>query len=401
MAFPKPGPRQKILFSKERVLGILCSSRCPPACGRLAMASPDLDAPAWVSYFVAAKSPAGFLRCCVPAILVFSFTFAGAAQCRAQDQKDQDVAEAARQERARKQSQPRKSKHVYTAEDLKREHILTPEDRAEMEARKNQPTLADPLKSMDARNGPATAPQSNAESLPADAPLGDVARRFRQQKESQKLQRSAEFHLPFSETPVLASPKPPVQPLHPTVNVRPPVTMVNPAPPVVAPLRPPVRRSPFERPRILPPVAVPPRTFAPAPAPRAQPTPPVRVAPVLSMKLTMVTVKPGDSLWKFAATRLGNGRRWQELLALNPGLRDPDLLRVGSELILPVSVSPGHTTTKYTVRHGDTLWSIAQAHLGHASSWPCIAHANPALRDANFIQEGQILVVPVSCRFTR
>src|SRR2546421_6023508 len=44
------------------------------------------------------------------------------------------------------------------------------------------------------------------------SPLGDVARRFRRQKESQRLQQSAEFHLPFSDA-VLASPKPPVMPL--------------------------------------------------------------------------------------------------------------------------------------------------------------------------------------------
>src|SRR5215472_15433821 len=111
------------------------------------MASPDLDAPARVSCLSAAKSPSGSKYSCVPAILISSVVLFGAAQCRAQaqpeqDQENQDVAGAARQERAHKEKQQKKSKHIYTAEDLKREHILTPEDRAELEARKNQPSPA-------------------------------------------------------------------------------------------------------------------------------------------------------------------------------------------------------------------------------------------------------------------
>lgn len=393
------------------------------------MASSDLDAPARVSCLTAAKSPFGSLCSCVPAFLILSFVLVGAVQCRAQaqqeaqqeqDQKSQDVAEAARQERARKETQQKKSKHVYTAEDLKREHILTPEDRAQLEARKSQqpstPTNAQPLQ--DAVAGSAVAQDVNGSAVSPDAdasasstnstnvPLGDVARRLRKEKQSQQLQRSAEFHLPFADAPVLASPKAPAQPLVPPATV--PPTVVNPAPRVVAPLRPFVKRSPFERPRVLPAPPVAPRTFTPVPpalapvpsAPRMMPAPPpARVAPspVISGKLTMVTVKPGDSLWRFAASRLGNGRRWQELLALNPGLRDPDLLPVGSQIVVPSSVAPPRAPTKYTVRHGDALWTIAETQLGHGSSWSCIAHANPDLRDANLIREGQVLLLPTSC----
>lgn len=111
----------------------------------------------------------------------------------------------------------------------------------------------------------------------------------------------------------------------------------------------------------------------------------------------MVTVMPGDSLWKFAASRLGNGRRWQELLALNPGLRNPDVLQVGSQIVVPASVAPPPAPTKYTVRHGDTLWTIAQAQLHRGSAWSCIAHANPDLRDVSLIHEGQVLLLPASC----
>jgi nucleoid-associated protein YgaU len=357
----------------------------------------------------------------VCALLISSSVLAGASLCRAQaqqeqdqsqtqDQKNQDVAEAARQERARKQNQQKKTKHVYTAEDLKRDHILTPEDRAQMEARKNQPappSASDSQKPQDTVDASAAAPQATDTSSPStnpeNVPLGDVARRFRKQKESQQLQRSAEFHLPFADAPVLASPKPPVQPLLPSVTVVPP-TVVQPAPRVVAPLRPFVKRSPFERPRVLlpPPTVTSPRELAPAPrAPRVLPLPPptsVAPSPSASGKYMTVIVKPGDSLWKFAVSCLGDGHRWQELLALNPGVRDPNLILAGTQLLLPASVPPPRAPVKYTVRHGDTLWSIAQAQLRHGTAWSCIAQANPELRDANLIHEGQALLIPSFCK---
>src|SRR5271165_6420675 len=48
----------------------------------------------------------------------------------------QDVAEAAREQHAKKSQQPTKHPHVYTEDDLKRAHILTPEDHKQAEARK-------------------------------------------------------------------------------------------------------------------------------------------------------------------------------------------------------------------------------------------------------------------------
>src|SRR5215470_2758559 len=303
------------------------------------MTSPDLDVLARVSCLTAVKFPFGSPRSCVPVLLVFSFSVVGVAPSRAQkqsqdqtqNQKDQSVAEAARQERARKENQQKKSRHVYTADDLKRDHILTPEDRAQLEARKNQ-QLSAPANTQQAQEtvaGSATTQEVSGSTAAPDAnvgtpattsekvPLGDVARRFRKEKQSQQLQRSAEFHLPFADAPVLASPKAPAQPLVPPLVTVPP-TVVNSAPRVVAPLRPFVKRSPFERPRVLPlpPTATSPREVAPArPEPRVLPAPPpARALPAPSTfgKFIVVTVKPGDSLWKFAASHLGDGRRWQE-----------------------------------------------------------------------------------------
>ena len=322
---------------------------------------------------------------CIPGVLLFSCALLFTTECYAQD-----VADTAKQERARKESQQKKSKHVYTEEDLKRAQILKPEDRAQIEARKNQ---AAP----DAAEKPQDA--LDAKSLSPDVPLGDVARRFRRLKELQKLQQSAEFHLPLADAPVLASPKP-MQPVRPH-SFKP----AAPAAPHFAPYSPPVKRSPFARPRIF--TAAPPM-IAPShpPATRLAPAqPPAPVAPTIAplnpanrdVVPTVVTVKRGDSLWKLAQQHLGHGHRWHDLLSANPGVLDPNHIVAGSQIVLPTSISSVRTATKFTVRPGDTLSQIAQSQLGRASYAACIAHANPSIYDPNLIYAGQVLLLPASC----
>jgi nucleoid-associated protein YgaU len=118
---------------------------------------------------------------------------------------------------------------------------------------------------------------------------------------------------------------------------------------------------------------------------------------MISGKPTTVTVKPGDSLWRLAASHLRDGRRWRELLALNPGLPNPDLLEAGSQIVVPASSAPPPALAKYTVRRGDSLSTIAQTQLGRGAAWPCMVRANPDLRDENLIREGQVLLLPASC----
>lgn len=70
---------------------------------------------------------------------------------------------------------------------------------------------------------------------------------------------------------------------------------------------------------------------------------------------------------------------------------------MGSQIVVPAPLAPPPAPTKYTVRNGDTLWTIAQAQLGHDTAWSCIVDANADLDDAKFIHEGQVLLLPASC----
>jgi len=116
-----------------------------------------------------------------------------------------------------------------------------------------------------------------------------------------------------------------------------------------------------------------------------------------------VVVQPGDSLWKLAEQNLGKGLRWRDLLVANPNIADPNHINAGTKIILP-STSASHiartsaTTAKIIVHSGDTLWKLAETHLGHGAAWTCIAQANPTLTNPQIIFAGQELLLPTSCK---
>lgn len=100
------------------------------------------------------------------------------------------------------------------------------------------------------------------------------------------------------------------------------------------------------------------------------------------------TVQPGDTLWSIARR---NGVTVQELARAN-GLADPNTIFTGEHLTIPGSppaLSPLQTTT-YTVRSGDSLWSIAH-NLGIKLSK--LLSLNPS-SNPDLIQPGQQLTVP-------
>jgi len=294
----------------------------------------------------------------------------------------QEVAKAAREQQAQKSRQPANHHHVYTEDDLKRARILTPEDQKQAEARKQDASAA-----TSGQAAPATA-----ESTPPSESLGEVARRYRREKASREAETAATKNAPSPfrfELPgaALAEAKRSIAPSPVPPNVA--------APSLVAPSAAASSRAPVPA-RVSP--------FQPRPTP-ASPVSPVspalRVNPstlVPSREFRQVQVRPGDSLWRMARHYLGDGSRWQELLSLNPGLSaHPDSLPTGSTVIVPGAAKSKPTQgapPTITVQPGDTLWSLARAHLGRGSDWPRLAHANPQLSDYLHLRPGSPVHLP-------
>jgi LysM repeat protein len=308
----------------------------------------------------------------------------------------QDTADAARQEHARKAAQQKHaSPHVYTDEDLKRNKILTPEDQARIAARRNQKN--------------AIPGQENAEASPADTnqgaeSLGEIARRYRQEKAQREAEEAAKKSFaPFSYSvpdPTLAFPKPGIAPLAP------------PEKPKLFPFsasRPSLgnsahgRISPFQ-PRPLP--AAPGERIAPVnpPAFRTEHVAPAKPTPVVELpELYSIQAQRGDSWWKLAERYLGDGTRWQELRALNPATSQPiELLRQGSVVLVPGVPSLNRASSKSTilVKKGDTFWGLARTHFGHGTAWSCLAAANPQVSDLTRLSIGSSLQLPTADELT-
>lgn len=122
------------------------------------------------------------------------------------------------------------------------------------------------------------------------------------------------------------------------------------------------------------------------------------------------TVARGETLSQISQERLGTSRRWQEIVALNPGL-DPNRLVVGQKIKLPgggaaaadaptsvaAQVEPAArsagTGGSYTIRSGDVLSRIAEAQLGSVKEVQAILALNPGL-DPNRLIVGQVIAMP-------
>ena len=139
-----------------------------------------------------------------------------------------------------------------------------------------------------------------------------------------------------------------------------------------------------------------------------------------------VTVHRGDTLWSLAERYLGDGTRFREIARLNYGRPQPDgrtlsdthWIYPGWVLLLPTHAgrstpaapthhtapnsSRPHTDRSYQVRHGDSLWGIAEHHLGDGQRWREIYQLNLGrdqrvggrLTDPDVILTGWILKLP-------
>jgi nucleoid-associated protein YgaU len=264
----------------------------------------------------------------------------------------QSLGEIARQERERKQQHPSQATHVYDNDDLARPHILLPEDEKRVQAKKKvntPPAGYAPVETVD------SAPKVSAPVSNQIAPAAQDVK---------------------SDLPVLGLHSMPPQPKPETS------TATNPdlsQPPVTV------------RPRVKP------STSRTTPAPTQTESVSSGTQHQEISGDTQVRVQPGDTLWKLASKYLGAGKDWQALAACNPQVKNPMRLQVGTLVRLPDETAHSESPVQVVVKRGDSLWKLAQAHLGDGKAWNCVAQANPGLQNSNLIFAGQIVAIPENC----
>lgn len=118
---------------------------------------------------------------------------------------------------------------------------------------------------------------------------------------------------------------------------------------------------------------------------KTTPPPPSTPPPATSVKYT---VKSGDTLYSIA-------NRYNvsvtQLAAVNK-IANPSLIRVGQVLVIPgkTTIPPPSTSVKYTVKSGDTLYAIANRYNVTVTQ---LATANK-ITNPSLIRVGQVLVIP-------
>ncbi|MGC2752055.1 MAG: LysM peptidoglycan-binding domain-containing protein [Candidatus Acidiferrum sp.] len=376
------------------------------------------------------------IRFTAPALIFLSLATFGSTISRAQDQQEQSVAEAARRERARKQESQKPSAHVYTEEDLKHRQILTPQDRSQVEAKRNECARKNNCSPAPSQNPPASL---DANSQTSGTSLGDVARKYRKQKELQALKpkQTEPFHLPFS-APALASPilpersaiRPPAQPLlRPKISSpRIPSNVFRRDPFSAVPVRPEIRRPQVGHPEISSSVGENVRPgvdadvrasarekFFPVVRLNVRPDFTKEVRPILrAHSRTAVPALP-----RISQRRATPGILIQQVQPLAPAQPAKAVATVSTvrsvqppALAMPMqpaspagSIRPAQPKLAISsssmamqrtisIRPGDSLWKLAQQNLGRGNRWHRILAANPHIADPNFIRSGAQLNLP-------
>lgn len=125
-------------------------------------------------------------------------------------------------------------------------------------------------------------------------------------------------------------------------------------------------------------------------------------------------VQTGDSLTSLAQTYYGDTKYAKILADANPKLADPNRLKVGTLINIPPlptnadALLAGTTGAKaaekvdasgkrtYTVKSGDSFYSIAKSQLGNPNRWKELLALNSSVvnGDPTSLQPGQRLVLP-------
>ncbi len=157
------------------------------------------------------------------------------------------------------------------------------------------------------------------------------------------------------------------------------------AAPTLAPLAPAPAHAAVAVATAQPPAPATQPTEPPPPAPQTsaapQPAEEATPAPAAEPATVEYTVKRGDSLWKIAERHLGHGRDWTTIRDLNTAVLgdDPGFITPGVVLRIPQPTPPARDDASeetYVVKKGDTLSQIAADEVGDAARYPEIFEAS-------------------------
>ena len=103
-------------------------------------------------------------------------------------------------------------------------------------------------------------------------------------------------------------------------------------------------------------------------------------------------VAKGDSLWKIAQSKYGDGNMWTKI-ALNNNIKNPSSIEVGQKIVLnDVTVKNTQVADTYQVVRNDSLWKIAVANYNDGYKWINIWNLNKdKIKNSNQLEVGMIL----------
>ena len=326
----------------------------------------------------------------------------------------QDVAEAARQEQARKAAQGARQSHIYTNEDLQKAEILSQEERAALEAKKKnsdgaaesvaaaKPAEAKPAASATISNlpvvrGAAADPTTvgAGEKIAASESLGETARRYRRQKASRQAERASvnspasQFHLNVA-APALAEIAPrraatrPVPWLPVAREIRPRDVQPNIQPRnsvVVA------KRDPFRRQLALGGLEI---AKNPVMSGFRTAAPNASAGGTAARQILVPSASESKAAWR----RIGKS---SDLVAVAPRSKNSFATIAGG---VPVVSEPTSSLAIVptadgivVVRDGDSLWSLSRRYSGFGARWHEWLAANPGIGEKR-LRPGMRLVRP-------
>ncbi len=129
----------------------------------------------------------------------------------------------------------------------------------------------------------------------------------------------------------------------------------------------------------------------------AVPTPAITPVAAVASNGGTHTVAKGETLGDISATHYGTTKHWRKIVEANPGL-DPARLKIGQVLQIPAveststaAVSANGVDT-YTVKKGESYYTIAKKVLGSSSRWREIERLNSI--PAEELRAGTVIKLP-------